>query len=73
MKVIQTMKPHECDKNKNDANILLKCLSHIANTNRKCAMIYLTDMSKDSSVGKQITCTGFEIYRSVELLKKFDI
>ncbi|KAK6108512.1 hypothetical protein QQG55_32355 [Brugia pahangi] len=73
LKVIQTMKPHECDKNKNDANILLKCLSHIANTNRKCAMIYLTDMSKDSSVGKQIACTGFEIYRSVELLKKFDI
>uniref|UniRef100_A0AAF5PTN6 DUF3715 domain-containing protein n=1 Tax=Wuchereria bancrofti TaxID=6293 RepID=A0AAF5PTN6_WUCBA len=73
LKVIQTMKPHECDKNKNDANILLKCLSHIANANRNCAMIYLTDMSKDSSVGKQITCTGFEIYRSVELLKKFDI
>lgn len=42
LKVIQTMKPHECDKNKHDANVLLKCLNHTASTNRKCAMIYLT-------------------------------
>ncbi|EFO27500.2 hypothetical protein LOAG_00978 [Loa loa] len=73
LKVIQTMKPHECDKNKYDANVLLKCLSHTASANRKCAMIYLTDIAKDSSMGKQIACTGFNIYCCTELSKKFDV
>uniref|UniRef100_A0A0R3RSZ7 DUF3715 domain-containing protein n=1 Tax=Elaeophora elaphi TaxID=1147741 RepID=A0A0R3RSZ7_9BILA len=73
LKVIQMMKPHECDKNKHDTNVLLKCLSHTVNANRKCTMIYLTDVAKDSSLGKQIAYTGFEIYHCTELLKKFDI
>lgn len=42
LKVIQTMKPHECDKNKHDAKVLLKCLNHTANANQKCTLIYLT-------------------------------
>ncbi|KAM3717038.1 Protein TASOR [Dirofilaria immitis] len=58
LKVIQTMKPHECDRNKHDVNTLLKCLSHTRNMNRKCSMIYLTDIAKDSSIGKQIAHTG---------------
>uniref|UniRef100_A0A8R1TWV8 TASOR PIN domain-containing protein n=1 Tax=Onchocerca volvulus TaxID=6282 RepID=A0A8R1TWV8_ONCVO len=73
LKVIQTMKSHECDRNKHDTNILLKCLNHTANTNRKCSMIYLTDIAKDSLMGKQISDTGFEIYCCAELSKKFDI
>uniref|UniRef100_A0A915PNA3 DUF3715 domain-containing protein n=1 Tax=Setaria digitata TaxID=48799 RepID=A0A915PNA3_9BILA len=73
LKVVQTMKPHECDKNKHNVNLLLKCFCHTANANRKSSMIYLTDIEKDSSLGMQIACTGFEICCSAELSKKFDI
>ncbi|VBB30529.1 unnamed protein product [Acanthocheilonema viteae] len=73
LKVVQIMKPHECDKNKHDTNVLLKCLSHTVNANRKCSMVYLTDIEKDSSVGKQIAFAGFEICHCTELSKKFDI
>ncbi|OZC08226.1 hypothetical protein X798_04705 [Onchocerca flexuosa] len=76
LKVIQTMKSHECDRSKHDTNLLLKCLNHTASTNRKCSMIYLTVklyIAKDSLMGKQIADTGFDIYCCAELSKKFDI
>ncbi|VDM97985.1 unnamed protein product [Thelazia callipaeda] len=72
-KILQTMKPHECDKKTYDMNMVLKCLTHIANTSKKYSMIYLTDVIKDSPIGQQITCLGFEVCCSSDLRKKFSL